>query len=54
MLLVSFFLDSYWILVSLIAWDLPVQVSPALDFPIQVSPAQASARFWMRAWDVRR
>ena len=47
MLLVSFFLDSYWILVSLIVWDLPVQVSPALDFLVQASPAQVLARFWM-------
>ena len=52
---VSLFLESNflsappgdWILVSLLARDLPAQVSPALDFLVQASPAQALARFWM-------
>lgn len=42
-----FFLDSYWILVSLIARDLSVRVSPAFDFPIHAPSTQALARFWM-------
>ena len=44
----------YWIFVSSIAGDLPVQVSPALDFLVQASPAQVLARFWIRAWDARK
>lgn len=42
-----FFLDSYWILVSLIARDLSVRVSPAFDFSIHAPSTQALARFWM-------
>lgn len=42
-----FFLDLYWILVSLIARDLSVRVSPAFDFPIHAPSTQALARFWM-------